>query len=207
MKKYSFIVGIFLLIVSVLFTIALTKYDVSDIGPNKSSVGFSSLNKSLTFDYNEKIYKVSKYAGYVAFVIPVVYAGIGLYQLIKGKSFAKVDKRLYILAIFYILVLATYLFFEKVVINYRPVIIDNGLEPSFPSSHTLMSLFLCSSAIYLNKEMFKEKTKLINLCLFMLLLVIVGCRYISGVHWFTDIVGAVLIAGTLMSFFKASVKE
>ena len=207
MNKKRLILACILLILSVAFTIVLTKVDVKAIGPENSSVGLSTLNTKFTFDYNEKVYKISKYLGYVALLIPVVYAGIGFIQLVKGKSLKAVDKRLYILAIFYVVVLATYILFEKVIINYRPVILDEGLEASFPSSHTLMSLCFSLSAILINKSMFKDKTKLINVCLFILALAIVATRYISGVHWFTDIVGSVLIACTLLTGFKTFIKK
>ena len=207
MKKRLMIIGVILLIFSIIFTVALTKVDVSPIGPQKSTVGFSTLNQKLTPEYNEKYYKVSKYLGYLALLIPVVYACIGLVQLVKGKSLSKVDKRLIILAVFYVIVLATYVFFEKVIINYRPVILDEGLEASYPSSHTLMSIFFTISAVIINKEMFKGKYASINILLFLLGGSIIAFRAVSGVHWFTDIVGSLLIGLTLLTFFKASIKE
>lgn len=207
MKKKWLAIGTVLLIVSILFTILLTKVDVKAIGPNSSTVGFSTINTRLTFNYNETVYKASKYLGYIALMIPCVYALIGLVQLIKGKKLSSVDKRLYKLAIFYALVLATYVLFEKVIINYRPVILDEGLEASYPSSHTLMSIFFTISAIIINKSMFKDKFNIINTCLFILGVSIVILRLVSGVHWFTDILGAVLIASTLLAYFKACIKE
>ena len=206
MKK-GLLLGLLLAVVSIVFTVLLTKVDVQPIGPQNSSVGFSSINTKFRVDYNEKYYKVSKYLGYAALLIPGVYALIGLIQLVKGKSLAKVDKRLYILAIFYVLVLATYMLFEKVIINYRPVILDEGLEASYPSSHTLMAIFFCMSAIVMNREMFKGKSALINVCLFLLCCGVIVGRVMSGVHWFTDIIGALLIASTYITFFKALVKE
>ena len=143
----------------------------------------------------------------LALLIPAVYACVGLFQLIKEKSFFKVDNRLYVLAIFYVLVLATYMLFEKVIINYRPVLMHGELEASYPSSHTLMSIFICISAIMINREMFKANTRLINLGLFLLSAAIVVTRFVSGVHWFTDITGAVLISITLLTMFKALIKE
>ena len=207
MKKKWLIIGTLLLIISIIFTIVLTKVDVRPIGPLDSFVGLSTINQELTFDYHNKAYKVSKYLGYIALVIPAVYAFIGLTQLIKNKSLSKVDRRLYVLAIFYSIVLATYVLFEKVIINYRPVILDEGLEASFPSSHTLMSIFFTISAIIINKSMFKNKYKFINIGLFILGISIVALRYVSGVHWFTDIIGSILISSTLLCYFKACVNE
>ena len=207
MKKQIFLMGLFLLVISIVFTVLLTKVDTKPIGPNNSIVGFSTVNTKMTFDYNEKIYKISKYLGYVALLIPVVYAGIGILQLVKGKSLSKVDKRLYILAIFYVVVGLTYVIFEKVIINYRPVMMDNALEASFPSSHTLMALCFTLSAILINKQLFKDKTKLINCGLFILGIAVVLTRLVSGVHWFTDIIGAVLYSCALVMIFKSFVKE
>jgi undecaprenyl-diphosphatase len=207
MKKKLIIIGTLLLLMSLVFTFLIAKVDLRVIKPEIPAVGFSTINSKLTFDYNETIYKISEYLGYVALLIPVCYALYGFTQLIKGKSLSKVDKRLFILAIFYVAVLATYVLFEKVVINYRPVILDEGLEASYPSSHTLMSLCFTISAIIINKSMFKDKAKLINIGLLLLGFAIVVGRYVSGVHWFTDITGSVLISCTLLSFFKAFIKE
>ena len=43
-----------------------------------------------------------------------------------------------VLGVFYVVVLAVYLLFEKVVINYRPVLIEGVLEASYPSSTTVL---------------------------------------------------------------------
>ena len=207
MKKRLLITGTLLLIMSIVFTILITKVDISNIGPENSAVGFASINYKLTFNYNEKIYKISEYLGYVALLIPVVYAGFGFIQLIKNKSFKKINRELYILAGFYAVILLTYVLFEKLTLNYRPVILDEGLEASFPSSHTLMSLCFSISAIIANKSMFKDKFKLVNILLLILGVSIVLTRYISGVHWFTDIVGSVLISSTYITYFKALIKK
>lgn len=207
MKKRLLITGTLLLIMSIVFTVLITKVDISNIGPENSAVGFASINSKCTFKYNETIYKISEYLGYVALLIPVVYAGIGFVQLLKNKSLKKVNRELYILAGFYCVVLLTYVLFDKLALNYRPVILDEGLEASFPSSHTLMSLCFTFSAIITNKSMFKDKFKLINILLLILGVSIVLTRYISGVHWFTDIIGSVLISSTYITYFKALIKK
>lgn len=209
MKKLFLVKGIIILLATIAFTVCLTKVDVKPIGPNNTSVGLSAINQKFRMDYNETYYKISKYLGYAALLIPVVYAGIGVYQLITRKSFKKVDKKLYYLAIFYVVVLATYILFEKVVINYRPVMLNGELEASFPSSHTLMSLCFAISAILINRNIFKDTTLMavINTTLFILGASVMVFRFISGVHWFTDIVGATLYALSYLSIFKAFVKE
>ena len=204
-KKYARLSIIFF-IISIVFTILLTIVDVKSLGVDRK-VGFSTINDMLTFSYNETIYKITEVLGYVALLIPVVYACIGLLQLIKKKSFKGINRELYVLAIGYSVVLLVYVIFEHVVINYRPVILDGELEASYPSSHTLMSLFFCISAIILNNKLFKDKTKLINIGLLILSLSIVIGRYISGVHWFTDILGSIFISTTLLCAFKSAISE
>ena len=207
MKKKLIITGTLLLIMSMVFTVLITRVDVAHIGPKGSAVGFASINSKFYFEYNETIYKISEYLGYIALLIPVVYALYGFTQLIKYKSFKKVNRELYILAGFYAVILLTYIYFEKLTLNYRPVILDEGLEASFPSSHTLMSLCFSMSAIIANKSMFKDKFKILNILLFILGISIVVTRYISGVHWFTDIVGSVLISSTYITYFKIAIKK
>ena len=94
------------------------------------------------------------------------------------------------------------IFFEKVVINYRPVLIDNILEPSYPSSHTLMSICICISSIMINKKLFRNNLADIEniISIIVMVLIIVG-RIISGVHWFTDILGGIIISSTLVVLF------
>ena len=48
---------------------------------------------------------------------------------------------------FYIVVMAMYLLFEEVVINYRPVLIDSNLEASYPSSTTMLALCVLPTAM------------------------------------------------------------
>lgn len=82
---------------------------------------------------------------------------------------------------------------------------DGVMEASYPSSHTLMTICLCGSAIIVNKVLFKNKfMKHLNIFAVVIILVTVVGRLISGVHWFTDILGGIVIsAALLMSFYTA----
>ncbi len=201
------ITGTILLLMSIVFTFLITNVDVSIVKTDIPAVGFSSVNSKLTFDYNETLYKISEYLGYIALIIPVLYALYGFTLLVKFKSFKKVKKELYILAGFYTVVLITYILFEKLSLNYRPVVLDEGLEASFPSSHTLMSLCFSISAIIANRSMFKDHFKIFNFLLIILGVSIVVTRYLSGVHWFTDIIGSILISSAYLTYFKALIKK
>jgi len=148
-------------------------------------------------------YVITDWLGVIPILMSTVYAFIGLKQLIKRKSIKKVDIEIIVLGIFYIIVILIYILFEKYIINYRPILMNGFLEASFPSSHTLMTICLCGSSIMINNKLFKNKfTKIVNsISLFIIIITIIG-RFISGVHWFTDIIGGILISSfLLMSFY------
>ena len=195
---------------SVLFTALVKNVDVKPIGPNESMVGFADINKLFhnLIGSNMTIYKITEVLGYIPIVMALVYVFIGLKQLIKRKSLLKVDKEIYVLALFYVLVVGVYVFFEKFVINYRPILIDGLLEASYPSSHTLMSICLCGSSIIINKKLFKNKFGDIEnvLSVILILLIVIG-RIISGVHWFTDILGGIIISSTLLVIFYSIISS
>lgn len=210
MKKRNIIISIVLIILSVLFTALVKNVDVKPIGPNESMVGFADINKLFhnLIGSNMTIYKVTEVLGYIPIAMALVYVFIGLKQLIKRKSLLKVDKEIYVLALFYVLVVGVYVFFEKFVINYRPILIDGLLEASYPSSHTLMSICLCGSSIIINKKLFKNKFGDIEnvLSVILILLIVIG-RIISGVHWFTDILGGIIISSTLLVIFYSIISN
>lgn len=202
-KELLIEMSMFLLII---VYIALIKtIDIAQIGPQNSEVGFATINGFFhnLFDYNETWYNITKYLGLIPFIGIFCYAILGLTQLIKRKSIFKVDKKLIILGIFYIVVGLVYIFFEKVVINYRPVILENELEASFPSSHTLLAITSSLSIIIMNKYYIKNKKllKVINISLLVLMTVLIIGRILSGVHWITDIIGGILISIFLVYTF------
>ena len=125
---------------------------------------------------------------------------VGLIQLIKRKSIKKVDTEISILGLFYIITLIIYVLFEFAKINYRPVLIDGKLDPSYPSSHTLLALFISTSAIFVNLKIIGNKTLriILNTITIILAIAILIGRTMSGVHWITDILGGILIATTLV---------
>ena len=147
-------------------------------------------------------YHITDWLGLIPIFMAIVYAFIGLIQLIKRRSIFKVDKEIILLGLYYIVVIALYVFFEKVIINYRPILMDGFLEASYPSSHTLMTLCICGSSILINKKLFNNKiTKVIDCLSIIILTITVVGRLISGVHWFTDIVGGILISSCLVMTF------
>lgn len=204
MKKKNIITSIMLILLSIIFTLLVANIDVKPIGPNESLVGFADINKlfhDLT-GYNATIYKITEILGLIPLLVAFSYLLLGLRQLVQRKSLLKVDKELYLLGLFYVLVFGLYIFFEQVVINYRPVLIDNILEPSYPSSHTLMSICICLSSIIINKKLYNNTfANIENIVSIVTMILIILGRTISGVHWFTDILGGIIISSTLVVIF------
>ena len=216
-KKTLIQTGI-LFLVFIIYTLLVTKVNVAELpvtltdgtlaDPSSAEVGFSKINNAihLAINYNGTWYLISKCLGILAFVVAAFFAFLGCAQLFTSKSIAKVDKDLFVLAGFYVLVLATYILFEKVTLNYRPFILDieEGLEGSYPSSHAMLGMCVFITAAMQFKNRLKNKN--VNLtvriiCVALAILTVVS-RLLSGVHWFTDIIGGVLVSAFLISLYK-----
>ena len=204
-NKHTFFITVLLCISSVIFTLLTKLADVQPIGPQKSEIGFAAINGFIhnLFGVNMIWYHITYWLGLVHIFMAMVYSLLGLVQLIKRKSLFKVDKEIIILGLFYIVVISLYIFFEKVIVNYRPILMNGFLEASYPSSHTLMTICLCGSSIIVNKKMFNNKiTKLMNMLSLIIIFITVIGRLISGVHWFTDIIGGILISASLVAIYR-----
>jgi len=207
MKKNQklILLNIFLLLIAITYTLIVKYVDVQAIGPRLSEVGLASINKSYwdLIGYSETWYKITKYLGVVPFLMVAYYGLQGLLQVIKRKNILKVDKKILSLGGFYVLVGATYILFEKLVINYRPMLMDNQLEASFPSSHTMLAVCICLSSLLISKYYVKNEKlrKVFDIGTIILMLVLVIGRLLSGVHWFSDILGGVIISLFLVSIY------
>ena len=200
-----------LLLVAIAYTLLVKWVDVGAIGPGKTKVGWQILNGFFhnLIGKNMFFYQLTKYLGVIPFLIVAFYGLIGVKQLIEKKSLKKVDKRIIALGVFYVVVGLVYIFFEKVVINCRPVILDGVIEPSYPSSHTMLALCICLSSILISKYYIKNEKirKIVDYATIALMIILVVGRILSGVHWITDIIGGILISLALVSIYKASIQE
>ena len=200
-KRRNFIISSILIFLAIGFTVLVKVVDVKQVGVNETSIGFGAVNQFVfnLFGVNMIWYHITDWLGLVPIFMAMAYALIGLIQLVKRKSLFKVDKEIIILGIFYVVVIALYLFFEKVIVNYRPVLMDGFIEASYPSSHTLMTICLCGSSIIVNRKLFNNKiTKFMNILSIAIILITIIGRLISGVHWFTDIIGGIFISIALL---------
>ena len=200
-KKRNFFISTILIFLAVVFTIFVKVVDVKPIGVNESSIGVASFNQVVfkTIGVNMIWYHITDWLGLVPIFIAMIYAFIGFIQLIKRKNIFKVDKEIIILGVFYFVVIFLYVFFEKFIVNYRPILMNGFLEASYPSSHTLMTICLCGSSIIVNRKLFNNKiAKFVNVLSLVVVLITVIGRLLSGVHWFTDIIGGIFIGVALL---------
>ena len=208
-NKKRLLRGVSLVVAFVLWTVLVRFVDVRAIGPEVSSVGFAALNgfvHELT-GVNWLLYTVTDWLGLIPIAVALGFAVLGLAQLIKRKILWKVDHSLLTLGVFYIVVMAAYIFFEIVVINYRPTLIDGYLEASYPSSTTMLVMCVMpTAAMQLNvriKNTVLRRYTIIAIIAFTAFMVI--GRLVSGVHWITDIIGgALLSAGLVMIYYSVS---
>ena len=209
-KKRNFLVSTIFILLAVVFTIFVKVVDVKPIGANETSIGVASVNQVVfkTIGVNMIWYHITDWLGLVPIFMAMIYAFIGFCQLVKRKNIFKVDKEIIILGLFYIVVIFLYVFFEKVIVNYRPILMNGFLEASYPSSHTLMTICLCGSSIIVNKTLFNNKmAKFANILSAVIITITVIGRLLSGVHWVTDIIGGILIGVALLMTLYSVIEE
>ena len=209
--KNRFILSAFFGLLFVLLIILILFCDVAPIGPQGTEIGLSGLNKLILdlFGVNYIWYEITDWLGFAALVTAFIFAFAGFVQMVKRKSLIKVDGEILALGCLYIIVIGLYILFENAIVNYRPVIMPGCINPeaSFPSSHTMLVCVIMGSAITLIGKYVKSKTLRVLLrivCVVTVFITVVG-RLISGVHWFTDVVGGILISTAMLELFSGTV--
>ena len=208
MKKKSqraLISGVSLIAAFVLWTVLVRFVDVQKIGPEGSSVGFATLNgfvHGLT-GVNMFLYNVTDWLGIVPIAVALGFAVLGLVQLIERKNLLRVDHSILVLGGFYIVVIAVYVIFEIVVVNYRPVMVEGCLEASYPSSTTMLVMCVMpTAAMQLNRRI---KNVTFRRCILAAIIIFIAFmvtgRLFSGVHWITDIIGGALLSAGLVMLY------
>lgn len=192
------------------WTLLVSTIDVKAIGQNGSSVGFAALNAFVhrITGVNMNLYSITDWLGLVPIFVCISFAVFGLIQWIKRKKIKNVDYSIFVLGGFYVIVIATYLLFENLIINYRPVLINGILEASYPSSTTMLVLCVMPTAIMQLKDRIRNKLlfKIITAAISTFIIFMVIGRLLSGVHWFSDIIGGILLSIGLVALYDFVVK-
>lgn len=205
-NQKNLIITLALIMLFVLWTLAVSNFDVKAIGPKESSVGFATINGAFhdLTGVHMPIYTITDLLGLVPLCFVAGFGVFGFVQLLKRKSLFKVDRTIIVLGGFYAIVMGLYALFEVVVINYRPVLIEGLLEASYPSSTTMLVMCVMPTALMQLNDRIKNKEhrKLISGIIIAFTVLMVVGRLVSGVHWFTDIIGgAMLSAGLVMAYY------
>ena len=210
--KKNFGIAAILLGAFVVWTAAVRLVDVQPIGPQGSAVGFATINgwvHDLT-GVHMTLYAVTDWLGRVPIGVAMGFALLGLIQWIQRKHIRKVDFSILVLGGFYLLVMAVYSLFEVLVLNYRPVLINGCLEASYPSSTTMLVLCVMPTTLMQLNARIKSQTlkRWVGFGITAFILFMVIGRLLSGVHWFTDIIGgALLSAGLVMLYYSITSLE
>ena len=203
------IMGVALITVFVVWTMLIQFVDVQAIGVNGTLIGFATFNgwfHKLT-GVHMTLYVVTDWLGLVPVFVCMFFGGVGFIQLVKRRSLLKVDLDIIFLGVYYILVIFGYLIFEMIPINYRPVLIEGFMEASYPSSTTLLVLSVMPTLVFQANKRLKSvmaKRIIVILAILFSVFMVIG-RLISGVHWFTDIVGSVILSAGLFCIYRGIV--
>ena len=196
-----------MLLAFLLWTVVIQFVDVQAIGPQESSVGFATINQfvhNLT-GVHTSLYTITDWLSLVPLMFVIGFGTLGLIQWIKRKHLLKVDYSILVLGGFYIVVMAAFVLFEVLVINYRPVLIDGILEASYPSSTTMLVMCVMPTAIMQFDTRIKNDVlkRCVTYAITAYIVFMVIGRLVSGVHWFTDIIGGALLSTGLVLMYRA----
>ena len=204
-RKFGLSGGFFLIFI--IYTLLVRFVGRAAIGPKDSFVGFAGLNGAVRDAVGRSnIWKgISTFSGIIAIAVAGVFVILGLYQLIRYRSLMGVDPDIYALGVVYVLTAATYLLFEKVIINYRPVLENGELAASYPSSHTMLMVTIYGTAVAALHRRIKDRgtSLVIKGAAFVMMLIGVLGRTLSGVHWITDIIGSLIIGVAFITLYSA----
>ena len=172
--------------------------DVKPLGVNQTHIGLSTMNVSFhqLTGTNMFLYILTDWLGLIPVFVCICFGLLGCIQLIKRRSLIKVDYDLIVLGIYYIVVILSYLLFEKLPINYRPILIEGRMEVSYPSSTTLL-VFSVMLSLYekVNRRVVNIQSKnIINICIVIFTVFMIGGRLLSGVNCLSDIIGSMFIS-------------
>lgn len=215
MKKIiNFIPAICLTITFIVWTILVKTVDVKYID-DVGYLGFYHFNiqvnqNVIEFARANLFDKLTDIGLYLSFASVLGFAILGVVQLVKRKSLKKVDIILYLLLAVYVISVMYYLIFEINKINYSPLSTPEELKASYPSSHVLFFITFMFIGLIAFFD-YVRVNKVIKICSYaflgMLSVVYATSRLYSLHHYFSDIMGAVLLSGSLVLLFVALKKQ
>ena len=195
--KKSIVVSMILFLAFALLTVLVMFEDVNYIGETNKEIGLVSINEKFSYlEYNKNYDYISS----IPLLLSIAMIGIivvgGFVQTIKRKSLFKIDKGVVVFEIFIVVLgVIWYLFDEVLIINYRPILVNGQVEASYPSTHILIVTFTMLSSLSVLYDWCKKRKLIIalSMCSSLLISASFVFRLASGMHWFTDCVGGLIL--------------
>lgn len=192
----------------ILFTVAVDTIDREAIGPNGSIVGLATMNRAAFELLGSRPfwYALTDWLGLVPVAVACGFACLGAWQLVRRRALRRVDADILTLGAFYLAVVGCYVLFERLVVNYRPILIGGLLEASYPSSHTMVAVGVMATAVMQFRRRTRSRRPLLALESASAAGVAVTAlgRLVSGAHWLSDIIGGLLLGSALAASYRAA---
>ncbi|MBR6555818.1 MAG: phosphatase PAP2 family protein [Clostridia bacterium] len=192
-------------ILFILWTVAVRTIGRQPVGPLDSTIGLSRLNIRVhnAIGVHLFLYNLTDFLSLLPLGIMALNAVNGLMQWIRRKDLRKVDRTIIALGLLYAVLFTVFITFELFPVNFRPVLIEGKLEASYPSSTTMLALSVMILEVQKIRLTYRKtrarRVAEIGLLTFGMFMVI--ARILSGVHWITDIIGGLLICGSLAAWY------
>ena len=199
MRRKSLDVTISILwLILLIFTILVSFVDVKIYNVTNTEIGLYSLNKiflvnSINSNY---INIISNGIFLICLLVIILMLLLITFEYFKTKKINK--NNLNFIIHFLIMVLIWIIFDKIIIINYRPILINGNIEGSYPSTHVMVSTFVLLFLSDQLKKIFKND-KIFYIISIGLIIIQSIFRILLTMHWFTDIIGGLLI-GCLLFF-------
>ena len=210
LRKYGYyIASAVLLLIFIVFTILVKTVDVQYYF-NNTYVGFYSINSKFgefvtNFGKYESMSKMSDIILYLSFAYILGLFIFAVIELIKNKSFKKLNMNYYLVLGGYVLTVIFYFVFEIVKVNYSPISPIDNLKPSYPSSHVLLGCMFYLLNTFTAMKLLKPEKEWIKPLVFaatgVICLLLIFTRALSSKHWLTDIIASIILVSALYTLF------
>lgn len=210
MKKHiiNFSITAALFVVFAVFTIIAKFVDTGLVLTTNTKIGLSSINKPIfdSIKISDAWGTVSTVLFLVAALVALALIVIGVREFIKTKQLSKVNHKILFLIGLYMLTVFFYFLFEILIVNYRPLLDEGLAKASYPSSHTLLVCVVCLSACFVVPDYIKNKPLKITIISLLILISLLTpvTRMLAGMHWFSDIIGSLLLSAALVMCYYST---
>ena len=204
-KKSNFYVSALFLILFITWTAAVCLIDRRPIGAGGTHIGFATINEYVhrLCGVHMSLYTLTDTLSVIPIGIMLLNAAAGLVQWIRRKDIRRIDGAILYAGVIYAILFAVFIVFEIFPVNFRPILINGSLEASYPSSTTMLTMTVMICGILQVRSGFRPTVirRLCEIVFVFFTVFMVAARIVSGVHWFTDIIGGVLVSLSLSASY------